>query len=232
MHTIRRVSTLAAFLTFVHTACVTPPKGGSQDPVEKRVAKDPLANPESAPADALASLPEKVTLQVGQVVRYRLQDGTVAQATLSERWVEDSSKVIELALGGTVVRTERERDSPVVHIFSPAGEPSVIAIETIGGGPGTCVWMKEVRVYSAAALVEFAADKTEPAGTSIELGAYLDCEDGTPRSCGCGTWEAAWSAAFEGGVLKVTTTPKTTYKSEDKAPVAPPKGDVVAVPVR
>jgi len=208
----------------------TPDAVQPQDTTSVQTPESPGVTPKRLGED---ELPAKVALARGDTAKYRLEDGSVAEAALIERWVDDATKVVHVALGGVVVLTERERDSPVVHVLSAPGKPSVIAIETSGGGPGTCVWMKEVRAFLVADLATFANDQDAPKGKAVELGGYLDCEDGTRRSCGCGTWEATWRATFEGGdELEFTTEPKTTYRSEGKAPVAAPKGLKIRVPAR
>lgn len=244
MHTTRRRCALSATLSLLLslTACskerdpesvANQPEDASPKQSTEAPAVTPSDEPKETPEEAGGALAAKVTLEAGRTAKYRLADGSLAEAALIERWVDDATKVTHLALGGVVVATERERDSPVVHVFSAPGKPSVVAIETIGGGPGTCVWTKEVRAFSAGDLTAFANDEAAPTGTPIALGAYLECRDGTKRSCGCGTWEATWSAEFrDGDVLEFTTEPKTSYRSEDKAPVDPPRGLTIAVPVR
>lgn len=87
------------------------------------------------------------------------------------------------------------------------------------GGPGTCVWGARLEIST---LVSDLPGSPLQEVKSIETGGYLGCADGSARSCGCGTWQASWTATTDEAEVIVEIEPVVTYADPSAPPVAPP----------
>jgi len=135
---------------------------------------------------------------------------------------EEGEESVYLAIGSRIVLRERERD--VVGFYRIQGhyDYDFLVYITQGGGPGTCVWYKQARVFT---LFE---DELLPRGT-VELGGYLECADGEYASCGCGTWEASWRTTRERIRTLLTTSPRVTYSDPERPPKSPPPSETLSL---
>ncbi len=111
--------------------------------------------------------------------------------------------------------TFRARDFVGIHTAPHHAGHDLIAIELRSGGPGTCVWQQHLEFY--------VLEEEGPVEVfTAPSGGYLECADGRPRACGCGTWEADWRVERSARQTELHLRPRRTYRERGFPPGPPP----------